>query len=212
MAHDAQVVRDEHVAQTALALQVAQQVHDLALHRDIERRHRFIADDQRRIERQRAGDADPLPLPARHLMRVAVGEIRVEPAQRQQLVHPRIAPRRIGLDPVHHHRLAEDRADLLARVQRAVRVLEDDLDLPAQRHQLLAPELGDIDAVIADFAGGRLFETQDAAAHRGFAAAALADEAQCLAAADRQIDPVHRFDVADMPARDHPLRDREMHA
>src|SRR5207244_7700795 len=97
------------------------------------------------------------------------------------------------------------------RVQRAVWVLEDHLEATAQRDQLAAVELGDVDAVIEDLAGGRLFEPQDAAPHRRLAAAALADQPQGLAAADRQIDAVDRLDVADMAARDHPLGHREVH-
>jgi hypothetical protein len=112
---------------------------------------------------------------------------------------------------VHLHRLGDDRADLLARVERAVGVLEDDLDLAAQRYQLAAAKLGNVDAVVKDFAGRRLLQPQDAAAHRGFAAAALANQAQRLAASDRQVDAVDRLDVANMAARDHPLGDREMH-
>jgi hypothetical protein len=38
-------------------LQVQQQVHDLRLDRHVERRNRFIGDDELRIERQRPGDA-----------------------------------------------------------------------------------------------------------------------------------------------------------
>ena len=95
--------------------------------------------------------------------------------------------------------------------ERAVRVLEDHLDAAPQRDQLPAAELGDIDPVIEDLAGGRLFEPQDAAAHRCLAAAAFADQPQGLAAADREIDAVDRLHVADMTARDHPFVDREMH-
>ena len=144
-------------------------------------------------------------------MRIAVGKIRVEAAHRQQLAHPIGAAARVLLDAVHHHRLADDRADLLARIERAVRVLEDDLDAAAQGDQFAAVEPGDIDAVIEDFTGGRLFETQDTAAHRRFAAAALADKSEGLAALDRQIDAVDRLHVTDMAARDHSLGDREVH-
>jgi len=50
-------------------------------------------------------------------MRIAVGEIRVEPAGGQQLADPVEAAPRVFFDAVHHHRLADNRADLLARVQ-----------------------------------------------------------------------------------------------
>src|SRR6202035_2629457 len=58
---------------------------------------------------------------------------------------------------------------------------------------------------------GRLFQAQDATAHRRFAAAALADKAQRLAAADGQIDTVERLDLADLAAGDDPLGDRKVH-
>src|SRR5207244_9762946 len=98
------------------------------------------------------------------------------------------------------------------RVQRAVWVLEDHLEATAQRDQLAAVELGDIDAVIEDLAGGRLFEPQDAAPHRRLAAAALANEAQGLAAADRQIDAVDRLDVAELEEGDVTLGPRRVHS
>ncbi len=66
-----QVVRDEEVGEPQLVLQLEQQVEDLRLHRDVERRHRLVGDDQPRIERQRAGDADALPLAAGERVRVA---------------------------------------------------------------------------------------------------------------------------------------------
>src|SRR5205823_7621984 len=74
-----------------------------------------------------------------------------------------------------------------------------------------AAEVGDIDSVVEDLAGRRLFEPQDAAAHRRLAATALADQPQGFAALDRQIDAVDRLHVADMAARDHSLGDREVH-
>ena len=69
---DRDVVGDEQIGEAELALQVAQQVDDLRLHRDVERRDRLVADDQARVERQRAGDADALALAAGEFVRVAV--------------------------------------------------------------------------------------------------------------------------------------------
>ena len=46
---------------------------DLRLDRDVERRHRLVADDQIGIDGQRAGDADTLALPAGELVRIAPG-------------------------------------------------------------------------------------------------------------------------------------------
>ena len=68
---DRDVVGDEEVGEAAPALQRAQQVQDLRLHRDVERAGRLVADDQLRVDRQRACDGDALPLTARELVRVA---------------------------------------------------------------------------------------------------------------------------------------------
>ena len=112
---------------------------------------------------------------------------------------------------MHLDRLGDDLANLHARVQRAVRVLEDDLDAPPQLHQFAPFEPGNVDAVIADLAGGRAFEAQDAAPGCGLAAAALADQPQGLAAADAEVDAIDRPDLADPAMGDVPLGDREVH-
>ena len=63
-----------------------EQVQDLRLHRHVERRDRLVADDQLRLQRERAGDADALPLAARELVRVAVVVLRAEADAREQLL------------------------------------------------------------------------------------------------------------------------------
>ncbi|MNW59658.1 hypothetical protein D3C74_375880 [compost metagenome] len=55
---------DEHVGQTILLLQILHQIEHLCLNRYIQRGDRLIADDELWIQRQRAGNADPLPLAA----------------------------------------------------------------------------------------------------------------------------------------------------
>src|SRR5262245_17768578 len=72
VAHHREVVRDEQVRELKPFLQVLEQVDDLALDRDVERRHRLVADDEARLERERARDADALALPARKLVRISL--------------------------------------------------------------------------------------------------------------------------------------------
>ena len=74
-------------------LQVLEQVEDLRLDRDVERRDRLVADDQLRVQRERARDPDALALAARELVRVAVREARVEADDVEQLAHARRARR-----------------------------------------------------------------------------------------------------------------------
>ena len=66
-----EVVGDEQVGEAEFLLQVHQQVDHLRLHRDVERRHRLVADDQLRLQRQRAGDAEALALAAGEFVRIA---------------------------------------------------------------------------------------------------------------------------------------------
>ena len=84
-----------------------------------------------------AGDADPLALAARELVRVAVVVLGVQADELQQLLHLAL-DLVLGHDPWSRNGVADDRADGLPRVQRRVRVLEDHLHVAADR-----PELAD---------------------------------------------------------------------
>jgi hypothetical protein len=53
-------------------LQIVQKVDHLRLDRDVECGDRLVADDQARVERERAGDADALALAAGEFVREAV--------------------------------------------------------------------------------------------------------------------------------------------
>ena len=85
--HDRQVVRDDHVGQPELVLQVLEQVDDLGLDRHVQGGDRLVRDDELRPQRQRPGDADALALTAGELVRVAVVVLGVEPDQLEQLLH-----------------------------------------------------------------------------------------------------------------------------
>ena len=113
---DVQVVRDEDVREVEIALEVLEQVQDLRLHRDVERRDRLVADDQLRVDGESAGDADPLPLPTRELVREPVVVLGVEADDVEQLLHALLD---LGgrADPVHLEPLGDDEADALAAVE-----------------------------------------------------------------------------------------------
>ena len=135
---DGEVVRDEQIRQVELRLQLLEQVDDLRLDRDVERGDRLVGDDEVRVERERAGEADALALPARELVRVARGRVRREADDLEQLAHTRRRPACRCARPCVHERLADDPADAVARVERRERVLEDHLHPPAQRAHALA--------------------------------------------------------------------------
>jgi len=57
-----------------LIAQVFQQIYDLRLDRDVERRDRLVANDDVRVQGQGAGNTDALALAAAHFMGIAVSE------------------------------------------------------------------------------------------------------------------------------------------
>jgi len=94
-------------------------------------------------------------------------------------------------------------------IERAIWILEDDLDAASQCLELLVLELGEVDAVIEYLTGGRPLEQQDASAGRRLAATTLAHQPQRLSPAKREVDAVDRSHHADRAAREHALGDRE---
>ena len=55
-----EVMRDEQVRDTALGLQLDEEVEDRRLHGDVERRGRLVADHELRVAGEGARDRDPL--------------------------------------------------------------------------------------------------------------------------------------------------------
>src|SRR5205814_9290582 len=104
-----QVVRDDQVGQTQLALQVVEQVDDLRLDRHVQRGDRLVGDDQLRPQGQGPGDPDPLPLATRELVRVPVVVLRVEPDQLQEFLYRPLAALR-RRDLLYPERRTPDRA------------------------------------------------------------------------------------------------------
>ena len=125
-----EVVGDEQAREAELLLQVAQQVEDGRLHGDVERRHRLVGDQQARRDAERPREADALALPARELVRVAVAQLGAQPDRVEELDHAPVERGAAG-EPVQPQRLADDLAAGHPRVERRVRVLEDDVDLRA---------------------------------------------------------------------------------
>src|SRR3546814_7367957 len=125
----------------------------------------------------------------RSAVRVTVGVARVEAYERHQFAYrPRPAP---GVaDTVDHERFADDIRDGHAWIERAVGVLEDVLNAAPEIEQFASGQSEHIHlalaVVIEDPSRIRGQRPHDDPAQRGLAAAALADEAEAFAAADRK--------------------------
>ena len=81
----AQVVGDEHHRQTELLAHLRKQLEHLFLHRHVERRNWLVRDQQFRLQRQCACNADALTLPAREFMRKAVERLFLQAHELEQI-------------------------------------------------------------------------------------------------------------------------------
>ncbi|MNL66576.1 hypothetical protein D3C87_1910650 [compost metagenome] len=83
----AQVVGDEDHAQVQLFADAFQQIQDLRLHRHVQRRYRFIGDQNLGFHHQSPRNGNALALPARELVRIALERAGVDADQFQHVAH-----------------------------------------------------------------------------------------------------------------------------
>src|SRR4030095_2763238 len=143
---------------------------------------RLVGNEQFRLQRKRAGDADSLALSAAELVRVAHHRSVREPDFREKGMRTLYA---FGLasDTVHAHRLDQRLADPPARIERGVRILEDDLQLAAQLPQMRPARRDHVLALEDDLARVGFDQTKRGAPGRRLAAAGFANQAEGLAVA-----------------------------
>ena len=119
--------------------QPRQQVEDLRLDRDVQRRGRLVEDQQRRLAGKRGGDQRALLHAAAELMRIGachLGRARRCPSRRSSSVGA--AHRGVGAQAeMLHQRLGDLAADPQRRVERRERVLEHRADPPSQHRAAL---------------------------------------------------------------------------
>ena len=200
--HHAQVVGDQQEAHAEFLLQLLQQCQDLRLDGDVERRRRLVGDQQCWLQRQRHGDHHPLPLAAGELVRVVVDPTRgVRDADPVEQPHSRLA-QIAGMAPVRLEALGDLPADRVDRVEMRQRVLEDHRDAPAvdvaalrpaHRQQIMALEEN---AAAGDVAGRAVDDVHDGRRGHALAGAAFAEDRQCLAGIEMEVDAAHRLDDA----------------
>src|SRR5690606_24506256 len=185
----AQVVADEHVREAAPRLEVAQEVDDLRLHRHVERRGRLVEHHEAGLERDRARDADALALTTGELVGIAVLAVGIEADLLERLGDQPTPVGAAVADAVQLEPLLDDLPDRHAWRQAAVRILEHDLHVPAQRAQPARGPALDVPVAKPDRALAP-DQAQKRQTERGLARAALADHADRLAAPDRHVDAV----------------------
>ena len=203
---DAQIVGDEHDGHAQLVLQVLDQIEDHRLRGHVERRGGLIGDEELGLATQTQRDHRALPHAAREFERVGVeARFGTGDADAAKPFDGEVARLGLGDALVDHDGLADLLTDGLDRPERGHRLLEDHADLAAPDGAHLATHRalrGDVDRL----AGPRVIEDaarhdaarpiddlEDRAAGDGLAAAGFADNAECLAARDREGHAVERL-------------------
>ena len=190
---DAEIVRDQNHRHAALGNEVCDQIEDLSLDGDVERRGRLIGDQHVGLAGQRHGNGHALPLAPGELVRIGIDAFRrigkPDTIEQGDGFLACLCRRAIGVAP---QRLGHLTADRVHRIERGHRLLEDHADAIAaqlavirirQAHQLAAVEA---DAAADDGAVGQQAHQRERG--DGFAAAGFADETQGLAALQRETD------------------------
>ena len=195
---DRQVVGDEDQRQPELGAQVLEQLEDLRLDHDVERRRRLVADDDRRVAGERHRDHRPLAHPARQLVRVAAAARLRDADQLEQLARP-LPRRRLRHAQPLLDRLGDLVADALDRVEGVHRALEDDRDLaPAVAPERVLGLRHEVDAHQLDAAADdrrvRRQDPDERQRGRRLAAAGLAGDAERLAVVEPEADAVDGLD------------------
>jgi hypothetical protein len=203
---DAQVMSDEQISQAKAFLEFQEQIEDLRLYRNVQRRDGLVGHDESRIESQSTRDADALPLPAAEPVRKAAHVLRPQAHKSQELCDP-VDAFLVIAGAVNQQWLRYDVEHRHTRIERRKRILKDHLHLATERPQTPSwypSEVHDIArrSPEEDLTGGGFNGTQHAAGGRGFATTALPDERQGLAVADMEAHVVDRSDLADFTSQE----------
>jgi len=191
--HRRQIVRDEQIAHREPLLDLLEQADDVGPDRHVQCRDRLVEHDESCVGRERPRDGESLSLPTAELVREQTRHVGSEADQLQELGDscPHI---RRGKTLVRFDRLADDVAHPHARTERAVRVLEHDLDLAPIVLQVRPPQLRDVAPLELDGTGRRHLGGQHELRRGRLAAPGLADQPERLPGVDREADSVDGLD------------------
>ena len=181
MSHQPEIVRDEQAGERESRLQIQQQVDHLRLHGQVEGRDGFVGDEHRRIERERAGDADALALPSAQRVRMSRRQRRIQADEIEEALHAGLPARAIA-DAVDVERFPHDVAHPHARIEGSARILKDHLHPPAQLADARAARAQHVFPLEEHFARLGLYQAQQRSGHGRLAAARLAHESEDLSA------------------------------
>ena len=177
---DGEIVRDEQVGDAKFGLQFFQQIENLRLHGNVQRRGRLVADQQFRLHGQRPCNGDALALTTGKLMRVTRSGLGRQADLfeqgrdgRGQIGIARLTPR-----TQRQHAFGDDFAHPQPRIQRGEGILENHLHVPPRLAQAASGQPDQFAAAEPDRTGGGRNQLQQGLAHRRLAATGFANQRQ----------------------------------
>jgi hypothetical protein len=186
-ANDCEIVADHQQGNAAGRANFLQQIEEIALDRHIQSGRRLVGGEDLRAEEQGAGDRRAPGLAATQLMRILIDHRARQTEPAQHLIQAR--SQGVPLLTQHFADLIHQLADATTRRERAGRVLKDRLDDPGLAAEIAPASLSR--TVDGNAAGIDRLKPEDRAQHRGLPGAALADDAEAFARANRK---THRID------------------
>ena len=128
-------------------------------------------------------------------MRIAVNVLRVQSNDVEKLADT-LNALLFGAHAVNGHGLGHDLADGHTRIERSIRILEDELHLATHVLDLMFAHLGNIFALEEHLTGGRLGQTHNGTARRGLTATRLTNQTKGLARINLKRDVIYSRDDA----------------
>ncbi len=132
MPDDGEVVADEQHRGADIALQIEQQVDDLALDGEVQGADGLIADQELRAEDHGACNADPLTLAAAEFVRIAADHVGGEAHALEHAGDPIPTRPCVEIGFENTQGLGDGLSHRHARIQARERILKDDLQVAAQ--------------------------------------------------------------------------------
>ena len=201
-------MRNKQICKAEVALQSRQKVDDLRTDADIKRRDWFIADNKLWPQCERTSYDDALPLAAAKLVGVTAHRRRIEANRAKEIrdLRSNIRFPVCGFTGIraavlmNYHWFGNQILRPHARIQRAERVLKNDLHISSMAPKFAAARGQKVASIKTNCAKSWFDEPQDKTAQSAFAGARLADQSQGFASLNVERNIIYGSGFAPMAA------------
>ena len=178
------IMRDKQIRQPHFSLQLHQQIDDLCLNGNIQRRDRLITHNKLWIYGKRARDADTLPLAAGKFMGKAICMLAVQPHHFQQLIHACRPLCLAAAQSMDIQALGNNICNSHTRIKRRIRILKNNLCAAAEFPFFCAAQRVHVDSVEKYLAACLVVQAHRRTTAGRFSAAGLTHHAKRFPAID----------------------------